>query len=88
MSMADRISERLTQGFQPIELVVVDESDQHHGHGGWREGGGTHFRVRMVAAAFAGESRINRHRKVNEALKAELAGGIHALALDLKAPGE
>jgi BolA protein len=88
MAMADRISERLRAAFEPELIEVEDESHRHHGHGGWREGGNTHFRVRLVAARFAGQSRVARHRLVNDALKAEFADGVHALALDLKAPGE
>ncbi len=67
---------------------VIDESEQHHGHGGWREGGETHFRVNVVSAAFAGKSRVERHRIVNGLLAEELAGRVHALAISAKAPGE
>ena len=42
----------------------------------------------MVSELFAGKSRLARHRLVNEALAAELKGKIHALALELHAPGE
>ena len=62
---------------------VVDESEEHRGHGGWREGGGTHFRVVMRAASLDGLSRIERSRAVHRALAEELRGGVHALALDL-----
>jgi BolA family transcriptional regulator, general stress-responsive regulator len=86
--MMQQMTEKLTQAFTPDMLSVIDESHQHHGHSGWREGGETHFRVRMVTQAFAGKSRIDRHRLVNTALAAELAGKVHALALELRAPGE
>jgi BolA protein len=88
MSMKDQIAARLTAALAPDRLEVLDESAQHHGHAGWRDGGETHFRVRAVAAAFSGKSRVERHRLVNAALAAELAGTVHALALELKAPGE
>ncbi|MEL0042180.1 MAG: BolA family protein, partial [Candidatus Puniceispirillum sp.] len=55
----------------------------HAGHAGWREGGGTHFEVTMRAAVFAGKSRLQRHRLVNEVLADDLAGSIHALQLHL-----
>jgi BolA family transcriptional regulator, general stress-responsive regulator len=87
-AMTERMTRKLTQAFAPLALSVQDESHQHHGHSGWREGGGTHFRVAMVTAAFTGKSRIDRHRMVNAALAQELAGGVHALALELRAPGE
>ncbi len=48
----------------------------------------THLRVRVVSEAFRGKSRIDRHRLVNGLLAGEIAGGLHALAIDAKAPGE
>jgi BolA protein len=87
-SFAQRITEKLSAGFTPFELQVIDESHQHHGHGGWREGGETHFRVRLVSPRFTGLTRLERHRLVNAALAEELRERVHALALELKAPGE
>ncbi len=88
MSVSETITQKLTAAFAPTALEVIDESHQHHGHGGWREGGETHFRVKLVSAAFAGKSRVDRHRMVNQALDAELKGRVHALAMETKAPGE
>jgi BolA protein len=88
MSVAVTMRRKLESAFDPVSLDVIDESEQHRGHGGWREGGGTHFRVRMIAAAFGGQSRVARQRAVNKALADELAGPVHALALELRAPGE
>jgi BolA protein len=86
-SPADRIRQTLTAAFRPDALEVVDESDRHKGHAGYREGGGSHFRIRIVAAAFNGKSRLEAHRMVYGALAGEIAGGVHALAIDAKAPG-
>lgn len=88
MNMQTRIREKLEQAFSPEELEVVDESEQHRGHAGWREGGETHFRVRMIAQAFDGESRVARQRAVNRCLAQELATSVHALAMELRAPDE
>ena len=88
MAVADRIEQKLRAAFSPQALEVIDESEQHRGHGGWREGGETHFRLRMTAAAFEGEGRVARQRAVNRALAEELSGPVHALAMELKAPGE
>jgi BolA protein len=88
MRVHDLITQRLTEAFRPESLRVVDESHQHQGHAGHRPGGETHFRVYIVAQAFAGKSRLERHRLVNGALAAELAGGVHALAIHAAAPGE
>ncbi|WP_336810827.1 BolA family protein [Bosea sp. MMO-172] len=87
-SIAERITRKLTEAFAPQELKVIDESHQHQGHGGWREGGETHFRVNIVSEAFSGKSRLERHRLVNAALAQELADRVHALAIAAKAPGE
>jgi BolA family transcriptional regulator, general stress-responsive regulator len=88
MDSRDRITTKLTQAFAPAQLDVVDESHQHAGHAGHRPGGETHFRVTIVAEAFRGKSRLQRHRMVNEALAGELSGGVHALAIHASAPGE
>jgi BolA family transcriptional regulator, general stress-responsive regulator len=86
--MQERIVARLTAALDPILLDVVDESDRHAGHAGAREGGGTHYRVRVVSAKFDRHSRIERHRLVYGLLTEEFADGLHALALVAKAPGE
>jgi BolA family transcriptional regulator, general stress-responsive regulator len=88
MATRDLITKKLTTAFDPERLDVVDESHQHAGHAGHRPGGETHFRVTIVAQAFTGKSRLERHRMVNETLSSELAGGVHALAIHASAPGE
>lgn len=79
--IADEMKARL-ETLGPTRLEVIDESEQHRGHGGWREGGQTHFRVVMAAPTFAGLSRIARHRLVHATL-GDIVPRIHALALDL-----
>jgi BolA family transcriptional regulator, general stress-responsive regulator len=86
--MQERIVARLTAALDPLALDVVDESDRHAGHAGAREGGGTHYRVRVVSAKFARQSRVERHRLVYDLLAAEFADGLHALALVAKSPDE
>jgi BolA protein len=88
MSTKDAITEKLREAFSPESLEVQDESHLHEGHAGHRPGGETHFRVYIVSPAFSGKSRVERHRMINAALAAELAGSVHALALHIKAPGE
>ena len=88
MIMQERIVARLTAALDPSVLDVIDESDLHAGHAGAREGGGTHYRVRVVSAKFERRSRVERHRLVYDLLAAEFADGLHALALIAKAPGE
>jgi BolA protein len=86
MVAKDRITQTLTEAFQPAALEVVDESHLHAGHVGHRPEGETHFRVRIAAEAFRGKSRIEVHRMVNRALAGEFAGGLHALAIEARVP--
>ena len=88
MAIRDTISNKLQEAFTPESLQVVDESHLHEGHAGHRPSGETHFRVYIVSQAFKGKSRVDRHRMINSALAAELAGGVHALAIHAQAPGE
>ena len=82
-----RLRERLIAAFAPVELAVTDESHLHEGHAG-AQGGASHFRVRIVAAAFRGISPVSRHRLVYEALADLMKGEIHALAIEaLPSPG-
>ena len=88
-SRAARIEAELVARFAPERLEVIDESHRHAGHGEHFDGSGeTHLRIRIVSAAFSGMSRLGRHRAVNDALRAELDAGLHALAIEAHAPGE
>jgi BolA protein len=88
MRVADRIRDKLTAGLQPVRLAIHDESHRHAGHAGARPEGESHFHVEIVAAAFSGESRISRQRRVYALLAEELAGPVHALALTTLSPEE
>ena len=83
MPIADEIKDRLTTSFAPTRLEIIDDSESHRGHGGWREGGETHFNVLIRAPDFATMSRIDRHRTIHRALGPDLVSRIHALALDI-----
>ena len=88
MSAEARIRETLMVALAPTRLDVINESDLHAGHRSSPGTGESHFRVLVVAEAFRGKSRLERHRMVNVALKDELEGGVHALAIQAFAPGE
>lgn len=88
MTVADTLRRKLTDALAPVRLEIEDESARHKGHAGWRPGGETHFRVTIVSTAFEGRSRVDRQRLVYAALSEELAGRVHALALDTKTPAE
>lgn len=79
--IAEEMSERLAV-LQPASLSIIDESEGHRGHAGYREGGQSHFRIRMASPAFAGLSRVERHRLVHATL-GDIVPRIHALALEL-----
>jgi BolA protein len=88
MSVAATIRQRLEQALEPARLEIVDESHLHAGHNPDARAGETHFRVLVVSPAFAGKSRLARHRLVNELLADQLAGKVHALAIRAYAPDE
>ncbi len=87
--MKTSITGKLETAFSPERLEVINESHLHAGHQPGFDGAGeTHMRIRIVSAAFSGMSRVARHRAINEAVKAELDAGLHALAVEAAAPGE
>jgi len=86
--IAERIRDKLTEAFAPVELSVEDESARHAGHSGARPEGETHFRVRIVADAFQSMNRVERQRRVYAVLAEEMKDRVHALALTVMAPGE
>lgn len=95
IDIAARIRQKLNAALTPVSLEVIDDSHKHAGHahaasrfgktGRPRE---THFTVKVVSETFKDKSRLERHRIVNALLSAELAEGVHALAIEAKAPGE
>ena len=88
MHVENMIKEKLREAFTPTELQVVNDSHRHAGHDSSPGTGESHFSVLVVAPVFAGKSRLDRHRMVNAALAAELAGPVHALAITALAPDE
>jgi BolA protein len=84
---AAQLHQRLQAVLHPIDLEVQDESHQHRGHAGANGSGfGTHFRVRITAQVFIGKSAVTRHRLVYDALQDFMDQGLHALAIEAKAP--
>jgi BolA protein len=81
----ERLRQRLTDEFRPLELLVEDESRLHAGHAG-AAGGASHFRIRIVAEAFRGKPAVARHRMIYAALGDLMKNEIHALAIDAAPP--
>ena len=89
MSLRELIENKLNETFSPVRLNVIDESHLHAGHQPDMTGTGeTHMRVQIVSESFSGKSRVDRHRAINALLKPELDAGLHALAIEVAAPGE
>lgn len=86
--VAAEIERSLRSALAPVRLAVIDDSEKHRGHAGHDARGESHFTVEIVAEAFAGKSRVDRHRLVNQALAELLAERVHALAIKAKAPEE
>jgi BolA family transcriptional regulator, general stress-responsive regulator len=80
------IEAELRLALQPIALEVQDDSHLHAGHAGAREG--RHFTVRLTSERFNGLSRVSRHRLIYDALQLLIPRGIHALAIEARAPGD
>ena len=81
---ATELEKQLMATLHPTQLEVLDESAAHSGHmGANAEGFGTHFRIRIASPAFAGKSRVARHRLVYDALHNFIAQGLHALAIEV-----
>jgi BolA protein len=87
-TVAEGIKRKIEKAFSPSVLELRDDSGRHAGHAGASPEGETHFHLSLVADAFTGMGRVARQRAVYAVLAEEMAGRVHALALDIKAPGE
>src|SRR5450631_2642503 len=94
-AVRDRIKAKLQAALDPTAIEVIDESRKHASHaqamarpGAITKTEGTHFHVKIVSEAFKDKSRIERHRAVNQLLKADFDAGVHALAIEAKTPDE
>ena len=86
---AQEIQRRLVAALAPQTVEVIDDSDDHSGHAGHSGAGESHFTVKLVAASFEGQSRVERQRAVYAALGDLMAPDrVHALVIEAKAPGE
>jgi BolA family transcriptional regulator, general stress-responsive regulator len=95
IAAGDRIKAKLQAALAPASIEVIDESHKHASHahalnrpGAVASAGGTHFHVKVVSEAFKGKSLVERHRAINHLLRAEFDAGVHAVAIEAKAPGE
>jgi BolA protein len=87
MHTAEVLRDKLSAALAPSVLEIEDDSARHRGHAG-AAGGGGHFNVYVVSAAFDGKGLVARHRLVYEILADEMKGPVHALALRTLTPAE
>lgn len=88
MSVAEAVKHKLQSAFSPTQLTLTDESQKHAGHVGAAPQGETHFHLEITSAAFGGLNRVQRQRLIYKALEEELAGPIHALSIQARAPSD
>lgn len=72
----ETLRQRLADAFPDAEIAIEDLA-----------GDGDHYRARIVSTAFAGVPRVRQHQMVYAALKGQMGGELHALALETAAPG-
>ena len=84
LNRAERMKELLMKAFNPEFIAFKDDSDQHKGHGGWREGGETHYTLEISLSAFPGQSRVSAERAIYKVLMPEFQSGLHALSIKFR----
>ena len=86
--VATEMLARLNSALSPTAIELVDESEQHRGHGGYNPAGESHFSLRIESPAFAGKNRVQRQRMIYAALGELMESRVHALSIQARAPGE
>ena len=87
-AVATEMLRRLNSALSPERVRLVDDSEQHRGHGGYNPAGESHFTLEIESAAFLGKSRLERQRMVYKALGDLMRERVHALSIRAAAPGE
>jgi BolA family transcriptional regulator, general stress-responsive regulator len=86
--VAAEMLKRLNSALAPTRVALVDDSEQHRGHGGYNPAGESHFSLRIESEAFAGKNRVQRQRMIYAALGDLMDARVHALSIRATAPGE
>ena len=86
--VAAELLRRLNSELNPASIDLIDDSEQHRGHGGYNPAGESHFTLKIQSAAFAGKNRVERQRMIYTALGDLMEGRVHALSIRATAPGE
>jgi BolA protein len=86
--VATEMLRRLNSALSPNHVELIDDSEQHRGHGGYNPSGESHFSLEIESEAFAGKSRVERQRMIYHALGELMKDRVHALQIRARAPGE
>ena len=86
--VATEMLRRLNSALTPTRIELVDDSEQHRGHGGYNPAGESHFSLKIESPAFAGKNRVERQRMIYAALGELMRERVHALSIRASAPGE
>ena len=86
--VATEMLRRLNSSLAPTRIELIDDSEQHRGHGGYNPAGESHFTLNMESPAFAGKNRLDRQRMIYAALGDLMRERVHALSIRATAPGE
>ena len=86
--VATEMLRRLNSALSPSRVELIDDSEQHRGHGGYNPAGESHFSLAIESETFAGKSRVERQRMVYAALGDLMKERVHALSIRTTAPGE
>ncbi len=86
--LIEDIKNKLTRALNPNQLDVIDESSQHFGHVGWKEGVVTHIKIDIIADSFNGLSKVQRHKVIYQILGSEINNGLHAVRISAKTLNE
>lgn len=86
--VAAEMLRRLNSALSPTRIELIDDSEQHRGHGGYNPAGESHFTLRIETTAFAGKNCIQRQRMIYAALGDLMESRVHALSIRATAPGE
>ena len=86
--VATEMLRRLNSALSPSRIELVDDSEQHRGHGGYNPEGESHFTLRIHSPSFTGKNRVERQRMIYAALGDLMDARVHALSIRATAPGE
>jgi BolA protein len=86
--VATEMLRRLNSALSPSSIELIDDSEQHRGHGGYNPAGESHFTLHIESAAFADKNRVERQRMIHSALGDLMEARVHALSIRARAPGE